>query len=355
MNKNVIALAVAAALAAPLAAQAEVSIKGGLQAEVAMVSGDNMVNGLYAMDASEYGKESGGSYGFLKFSASENLGGGMKALAMWNGVVNVGDTGSAGGMTGRDSYVGLTGGFGTVLAGTLSTPYKSSTVKWDPFVMTAAQARGSFGMSTLHNGYVSNALAYANKFGPATVVIAVVLDEETDDTDRTKTSGDHAKSISINAPVGPVEVAFAYADLTDFGTNSTSSTAAGVDGILGTADDVVTTTYSETGTTTATKLGAKWNSGAITVAGQYEVIDTGATDNTTGMLVTASYAMGANTLSASVGSMDDGTNKYGYTAVGVKHAFSKTTSAHAVFRSSTNDDAADNDESVIAAGLRVGF
>ena len=354
MKKNVIALAVAAALAAPLAAQAEVSISGGLQAEVASVSGDASVTGLYAQDGMEYGAESGGSWGFLKFSATEDLGGGMKALAMWNAAINVGDSSSAG-FGQRDSYVGLTGGFGTVLAGTLSTPYKSSTVAWDPFLTTSAQARGAFGMSTLHNGYISNALAYANKFGPATVVIALVLDEATDDSDRTKTSGDHAKSFSVNVPVGPVEIAVAYADLTDFGTNSSSTTAAGVDGILGTADDVVTTTYSETGTTTATKIGAKWVSGAITVAGQHETIDVGATDNVTAMYLTASYAMGANTLSAGMGSMDDGTNKYGYTAVGIKHAFSKTTSVHGVFRSSTNDDAADNDESVIAAGLRVGF
>ena len=342
MKKNVIALAVAAALAAPLAAQAEVTVSGGLQAEVAFVGGDGAGmsgKGVYAMDSSEYGAESGGSYGFLKFSASEDLGGGMKALAMWNGVTNVGDGTAAGGITGRDSYVGLTGGFGTVLAGTLSTPYKSSTVKWDPFLMTAAQARGAYGMSGLHNGYVSNALAYANKFGPVTLVAAVVLDESSDGVD--STNGNHAKSFSLNAPVGPVEVAFAYIDLTDFG------------GASGSWDKA-----------TATKLGVKWTSGAITVAGQYEMLDAGlgtSDDGDNDLYVTASFAAGANTFSAGVGQntvktagASDETNSY--VALGVNHAFSKSTSAHVVYRASDNKvTAADDSENVLAAGLKVGF
>jgi predicted porin len=351
MKKNVIALAVAAALAAPLAAQAEVSITGGLQAEVVSVSGDSaLANGLYAMDGMEYGKESSGSWGFLKFSASEDLGGGMKALAMWNAAINVGDGDATGGSAGfgqRDSYVGLTGGFGTVLAGTLSTPYKSSTVKWDPFLTTAAQARGSFGMNgKLHNGYVSNVLAYANKFGPATVVAAVVLDETADATDTTKTYGKNALSFSVNAPVGPVEVAFAYIDASEMGVDGTPTAQAAKN-------------------STATKIGVKWASGPITVAGQYEMIDkgyfSGGNDGDNVIYVTGSYAMGANTFSAGIGQTTE-KNTGGaddvvkaYTALGMKHAFSKTTSAHVAFRSSTNDDAADNDESVITAGLRVGF
>ncbi len=346
MKKNVIALAVAAAMAAPLAAQAEVSISGGLQAELSSVGGDgvSMLKGLYARDGGEYGSENGGNYGFLKFSASEDLGGGMKALAMWNANINVGDTNAAGLAT-RDSYVGLTGGFGTVLAGTLATPYKSSTVKWDPFLATSLQARGSGGMSTLQNGYASNALAYANKFGPATVVIALVLDEGAEVPASDKTNAEHAKSISVNAPVGPVEVAFAYVDaskFSDLGNLGLGSAVAGV----------------SLDTVTATKIGVKWASGPITVAGQHEMIELGnaTTAKDTCTYVTASYAMGANTFSVGLGQYDPdatGVDSTKYTAVGVKHAFSKSTSLTAGFRSTDADGAAD--ESVVSAGLRVGF
>ena len=48
MKKNVIALAVAAALAAPLAAQAEVSISGSWQAELDSISSDTKsAEGMY--------------------------------------------------------------------------------------------------------------------------------------------------------------------------------------------------------------------------------------------------------------------------------------------------------------------
>lgn len=350
MKKNVIALAVAAAMAAPLAAQAEVTVSGGLQAELRSVGGDgtSMSKGLYATDGGEYGSENGGSYGFLKFSASEDLGGGMKALAMWNGVANVGDSNSAGGISGRDAYVGLTGGFGTVLAGTLATPYKSSTVKWDPFVTTSLQARGNGGMSDAHNGYASNALAYANKFGPATVVLALVLDEGAEVPASDKTNAEHAKSISVNAPVGPVEVAFAYVDASKFSSITNLGLGATAAAVADKLD-----------TLTATKIGVKWNSGAITVAGQYEMLSVklGAVDvSPTQLYLTASYGMGANTISAGYGVADDddsATDNTTYMAIGVKHAFSKSTSLTAGYRATDADGA--NDENTVSVGLRVGF
>lgn len=368
MKKNVIALAVAAAMAAPLAAQAEVTVSGGLQAEVVNVGGDavgGQKTGLYAADGGEYGKESGGSYGFLKFSASEDLGGGMKALAMWNGVANVGDTSAAGGISGRDAYVGLTGGFGTVLAGTLATPYKSSTVSWDPFVTTSLQARGNGGMTDLHNGYASNALAYANKFGPATVVLALVVDEGTDPTDATKVKGEHAKSVSVNAPVGPVEVAFAYVDGSKFSDMNNLG--------LGATATLLGTATAET--LTGTKLGVKWTSGAITVAGQYEALaikTTGVDINPTQLYLTASYAMGANTVSLGYGTFGwdvSGVDDISYMAIGLKHAFSKTTSVHVGYRSTDLGNLPVNAgtgaidpagveakaENVTSVGLRVGF
>ncbi len=334
MNKNVIALAVAAAMAAPLAAQAEVKVSGGLQAQLVNITGDAVSpDGWYATDGGEYTSENGGSYGFLKFAASEDLGNGMKAMAVYNMSVNVGDAdgkGDNGGPGGREAYVGLSGGFGTVLAGTLSTPYKSSTVKWDPFLATFAQARGNGGLSGLHNSYVGNAVAYANKFGMAKVVAAVVLDE----TDNSASQGDtttaqHAKSLSVNMPVGPVEVALGYIDLTDFAGGADSATAL--------------------------KIGVKYTAGAITVSAQNENLDTGLGDESY-TLLSGSYAMGANTVSLSYGvNSPDAGDDNTYTAIGVKHAFSKTVAATAAYRMSDDGSAGDADESAMGVGLRVAF
>ncbi len=328
MKKNVIALAVAAAMAAPLAAQAEVTVSGGLQAELTSITASDalktagVVEGLALHDAQEGGVRGSGNWGFIALNASEDLGGGLKAVAKY--AFNVDVDGKAPAQ--RDSYVGLSGGFGTVLAGTMNTPYKSSTVKWDPFLTTSGQARGNFGASGLHNGYAGNVVAYANKFGPATFVAGVALDETPDGAGGM--NGDHTTTASINAPVGPVEVAVAY-------LNSAAASAS------------------------ATKVGVKWSSGAIGVNGQFENLEAGVSDSgndETFILVNATYAMGANILAASYGTNTDkaagGDITNNHLSIGVVHAFSKSTTGHLAY---TSIDADGETANGIAAGLRVGF
>ena len=325
MNKNVIALAVAAAMLAPLAAQAEVKVSGVLQAELDSVSGDT-AEGLYLTS---------GNRGKVEFKASEDLGNGLKAIAKYGMNANV--DGKA--ISQRDAFVGLSGSFGTVLAGTMSNPYKSSTVSWDPFLETGAQARGQNGMSTKHNGYTGNAIAYANKFGMAKVVAALVLDETADTGTTpagTSTTGNHGMSIAVNMPVGPVEVAVAYIDTSDMGV-----------GTGGTAT-----------TDSAVKLGVKYSAGAMGVAVQHETLDTGADDNTTYTYLNGTYAAGANTFAAAFGVKDDGTNSDTYTSLGMIHSFSKSTLVYAAYVASANENGgngAETDVSALAFGLRVGF
>ena len=341
MKKNVIALAVAAAMAAPLAAQAEVTVSGVLQAELLQMSGDT-TEGMFL---------GGGKRGKLEFKASEDLGDGMKAIAKYG--MNADVDGKA--ISQRDAYVGLTGSFGTVLAGTMSNPYKSSTVSWDPFLETSAQARSGNGMSGLHNSYTSNAIAYANKFGMAKVVAAIVIDDATDDADPNATSGDHATSVSVNMPVGPVEVAIAYISTTDLGTNTTYNiTGLGDIGIDADGGLITTnSTGSETGDNVATKVGVKYTAGAIGVAFQYETIDTGVT--TDYMYLNGTYAAGANTFAAAYGQKDnDGNSTDTYMSAGMIHSFSKNTKAYVAYVANAND-AANTDTTAIAAGLRVGF
>lgn len=339
MKKNVIALAVAAAMVAP-AAMAEVKVSGGLQAQLVNYSGDGVNEGWYATDGGEMARENSGNYGFLKFSASEDLGNGMKAMAVYNMNVSVGDAdgvGSNGGPGGREAYLGLAGNFGAVLAGTLSNPYKSATVKWDPFLGTFAQARGSYGASTLHNSYVGNAVAYANKFGMAKVVAAVVLDETPNvGTNAGNTTAQHAKALSVNMPVGPVEVALGYVDLSNFnGSAGSAATSYGDD-----AD--------------AMKLGVKYTAGAITASLQHETLGDGLGDQTF-LLANASYTSGANKFSLGFGQNDDGTDTNGYMALGVKHSFSKKVSATVAYRNSDDASNTDADVSAFGAGLRMAF
>lgn len=333
MERNIIALGVGLAMAAPFAAQAEVNISGSLQAEIvnlysagAGTRGNG--EGLYVMDGAEDATENEGNNGFLKFAASEDLGNGVKAIAVYNmkiAVDNILDT--------RDAFIGLSGDFGTILAGRLSTPYKTSTVKWDPFLATFAQARGSNGMvGDLHNGYVNNAIDYANKFGMAKVVAAIVLDEAADPADAAKTSGKNGVSFSVNMPVGPVELALAYIDVSEH------------------QDPVNGGPYAKDAA--ATKIGVKYTAGAITVAAQQEMLAKGLGDyNVT--YITGSYTMGANTFSASYG-MDDRANDPYYGALGVKHAFSKNVSATAAYRL-THGKTGYGAVQAMGVGVRIGF
>ncbi|MDH5784025.1 MAG: porin [Chromatiales bacterium] len=316
MKKNVIALAVAAAMVAP-AAMAEVSITGVLQGELQNLSGDGVVEGMYA--------DHGGN-GKIEFKSTEDLGDGMKSIAKFG----ISTTVSGSPITPRDAYIGLSGNFGTVLGGKLTGPYKGSTVSWDPFLETSAQARGgnSIGMSAHHNGYSSNALAYMNKFGMAKVAAAIIVDEASDGAADPATTGNHGVALSVNAPVGPVEVAFAYQDLSDFGTT-------------GTVDN------------SAMKLGVKYTAGAIGVAFQYEALDIGVDINH--MYLNGTYAAGANTFAAAYGQRDnDGNSTDTYMSLGVIHSFSSKTSAYVAYAAESIETPA-ADMSAIAAGLRVAF
>jgi predicted porin len=329
MKKSAIAVAVAAVLAAPVAL-ADVSISGQLQTQVVSYGGDaggQNGNGLYVTDGGMFDTgANGGNWGAINVVASEDLGDGMKALAKYAFNVNTGST-----IGTREAYVGLAGGFGAVLGGRLNHPYKTSTIGWDPFVATFMQARGNGGMAAgLYGAEMDNALAYAGSFGAAKVVAAIVVDEANDPTATNDTYGNHAMAFSVNAPVGPVELALAYVDMSE---------------MAGGAKDA-----------SAMKVGVKWTSGDFTVAGQMESLDKGLGDDDV-MFVTGSYKMGSNTVSASFGST--GKKIYGttddvtYIALGVDHAMSKNTSAFVGFRSS--DAGTNADETAIGGGLRVKF
>lgn len=126
MNKKLLAVAVAAALAAPLAANADsgnVKISGGLNVSVDSLDNGNTRN-LNASSNSSY----------IAFSGDESLGNGLKAIWQLDTEVGMGATGPSSNLwTSRNSYVGLNGGFGTALIGKHDTPVKILGRKVDMF------------------------------------------------------------------------------------------------------------------------------------------------------------------------------------------------------------------------------
>ncbi len=127
MKKNVIALAVAAAIAAPMAASADATIYGRIHTDFANVSNGDDSTLAFTSNASRVG-----------FKGSEDLGGGLKAIwQVETQIDSVAGNYTSGGGTGnwasRQTFVGLAGGWGAALMGQLETPYKVLGRKVDLF------------------------------------------------------------------------------------------------------------------------------------------------------------------------------------------------------------------------------
>jgi predicted porin len=129
MQKKIIALAVAGLMSGAAFAQSNVTIYGTMDATFDSVSstGDTAAG----FDLDRRNRISGNS-SFLGFKGSEDLGNGMKAIFQIEGSL-ANDNGGGFGGTNRDTYVGLTGNFGTVVAGNLTGPTRSLGAALDPF------------------------------------------------------------------------------------------------------------------------------------------------------------------------------------------------------------------------------
>lgn len=115
MKKTLIALAL---VSLPVAASAEVILYGQVKAGVEYENNANRVVSGHkekALQIVDYGTRIG-------FKGSEDLGNGLKAIWQIETVASVGN--GTVGNRGRDSFIGLEGGFGTVRAGYVSTPLK---------------------------------------------------------------------------------------------------------------------------------------------------------------------------------------------------------------------------------------
>jgi len=296
MNKKLIAMAVGAALAAPMAANAGVTVYGHLQVEVASVTndgyGENNTGGVRTgIAANESGiKMKDNKRGRLGFKVSEDLGGGLKGIAKFEWQIDTPNGNIADGA--REGWVGLKGGWGEFKAGRIKTPYKYT-------------GGGAYGQ----NSFWNQSISYKNKWGGFSLWIDYGLDE-----------GDGAgASAGSGGTMGAISAAVKY------GAKNWEVFAAynSADGNVNGSGSTIATTGNDR---TVTKFGGQIKfAGAHTISAQYEMDDPGTT-----------------------------TADATYYALGVIHKFSKKTRAFVGYRN-TDGDAANNDLSVFSAGLRVDF
>ena len=215
MQKKIIALAIAAAFAAPVAAMADATVygvvDGGLRSITTNGTTSNVMSSYYGLNSSRFGIKS-----------SEDLGDGLKANVVLEGdlFVATGQNSSAGtgalSLFSRQSTVGLSGSWGAIdLGRQYTTAFKVNTVI-DPFGhqfigVTSANVASGFKnstTSTLPFGAAAitrndSDIAYTGKFGDVTVMANKSVGVATSDSGATAAIG--ATYVS-----GPITVAGEY-------------------------------------------------------------------------------------------------------------------------------------------------
>lgn len=182
MQKKLIALAIAGLATAPAFAQSNVTIYG-----VADTTFENVKAGGATVSGADDGlrlnrNRVSANSSLLGFKGAEDLGNGLKAIFQFEGGVSS-DTGLSS-FAARDTFVGLTGNFGTVVLGNITHPIRAMGTKVDfnpgaTGIGFAGSMYGEFnGLKTGTDSRASNAIAYVSpSFSGLTGTVAYVAGE----------------------------------------------------------------------------------------------------------------------------------------------------------------------------------
>lgn len=137
MKKHIIALAVAAAVAAPAAAMADTTLYGKLNMSYDFWTGDKASNHTHALSSNA---------SRLGIKGSEKISDNLSVIYQYETYVQVAGNSKDSAQkslfgTQRNSFIGLTGGWGTFLAGKHDTPMKMVGRKYDLFGDTLGDSR----------------------------------------------------------------------------------------------------------------------------------------------------------------------------------------------------------------------
>jgi predicted porin len=235
MQKKLIALALAS-LAGTAFAQSNVTIYGvadvSFERAKAEGSASTAATGINQPVHSRVQSNSS----LLGFKGAEDLGNGLKAVFQFESAVGLDGNASTFGIT-RDSYVGVSGGFGTVVGGHLSTPYRSALAGLEVVrgaTSPAATAMNVLGkavttvgtaaasqVNTVTAARISNTVAYISPtvagFNAVAAYSAGPLGAESRTTTPALVAGTDvnptAYGLSLNYANGPIKAVYAYQDI----------------------------------------------------------------------------------------------------------------------------------------------
>jgi predicted porin len=171
--KKILAIAIASAFAAPaFAATSNVDVYGVMNIGVFSVNSDRAGDDRSTSVSSQSSR--------IGFKGSEDVGGGLSAIWQIESSLNAEE--GSGTWAGRNTFVGLKGGFGTVLLGKHDSPMKMLGRKVDNFGDTYADSRNLLGAVATTGGSAfdlrpDNVIAYVSpNFSGLTVTAAYVTD-----------------------------------------------------------------------------------------------------------------------------------------------------------------------------------
>jgi predicted porin len=297
MKKSLIALAVAGVVSAPaFAATANVDVYGVMGAAVSYV--DDQPAAINDIQFSTFGSR-------LGFKGAEDLGGGMKAIWQIESSVNFDE--QSGTLAGRNSFVGLSGGFGTALIGNHDTPLKMVGRAVDLFGDTIGDSRNVMGGGS--DTRAKNVVAYIT---PDMGGLGIVAAYSTDlGTSGSAGDADNRGVYNVNATYknGPLFLGLGYGD---------------GDG------------HEALGLGAHMRGAAGFTMGALKFVGQYDKLDRDAGDYDAWMAGVA-YTMGAITLKGNYmdGDFDNAADPKQFN-VGADYAMSKRTKLYAVYTDGEN-------------------
>ncbi|MDX8385356.1 MAG: porin, partial [Gallionella sp.] len=162
MQKKIIALAIASALTMPALAMAAPTVYGKVNVAYELTDTGSDITGTGTNAAKR--NQVSSNYSVLGFKGSEDLGNDLTGIYQIEGRVGV-DTGNAAGLFTENTFLGLSGNFGTVLMGNHYTPYRLSTRSIDVFDNSIADNRSLMGMTTVgftHAYAATDVLVYAS-------------------------------------------------------------------------------------------------------------------------------------------------------------------------------------------------
>ena len=217
-------------------------------------------------------------------------------------------TSAFGGSNLRNTFVGVSGGFGTVVIGRHDTPYKLATTKYNVFADTiadyAATRLDGVSLITGHSR-ADNAIAYISpNMGGLSFSGALVTSMDQLDAGKTV----DAISLAGGYANGPLTVDAAWEKISD-GTNPEDRKA--------------------------WKLGAGYSFGAAKIGAIYEDVSDDADRDS--LYLVGSFSMGAIVLKGQYGKVDLGAADPKAWALGADYNLSKRTTVFAVYGNGDND------------------